>query len=192
MFSLCADGFCGIAPKAGSTLAGVYMILMSNMCLIFEYGHLNRSVVLLHRADLQESTTLVWIIPYCYYVSITLTLITYPICAYFLYSIQKRNTVGLFIYIIWIIFYDVSCCINKVLVSRAAHFARFSISPLEWFGLATRIPADCFWLSFVINFALLVIEGKSTGRMSLRTRRVSRHVTEPSRFRLGVNARRIQ
>uniref|UniRef100_A0A8D2KUY8 Uncharacterized protein n=1 Tax=Varanus komodoensis TaxID=61221 RepID=A0A8D2KUY8_VARKO len=181
---MCAGGFCGIAPKAGSVLAGVYMILMTNMYLIFEYGHLNRSIAMLQRVDPEVITGLVWIIPYCYYIAIALALVTYPMCIYLLYSIQKRNTIGLFIYVTWIIFYDISCCVIIVLTSRAATMAHFSISPLEWFGLATRIPTDCFWLSYVMTFALMIIEGKSTGRMSLRMRRVSRHVSEPPKFRL--------
>ncbi|XP_034978177.1 transmembrane protein 217 [Zootoca vivipara] len=187
---LFAGGICGVSPKAGSLLAGVYMILMTNMYLIFEEGHLNRTQTLLKQYQIKHySTESMWIVPYYYYTAIALAIITYPICFYFLYSIQWRNTVGLFIYIVWIFFYDLA---NIVLVVLTANSLPFSISDLEWFGLATRIPTDCFWLLFIITYFLMIIEGRSTGRMSLKTRRISRRVSEPPRFRLGINARRVQ
>ncbi|XP_042317553.1 transmembrane protein 217 [Sceloporus undulatus] len=192
VFLLCAGGFCGITPKGGSVLAGVYMILMTNMYLIFEIGHLNASLLVLQKFEAGQFASIIWNIPYYYYVAIALAFISYPICIYFLYSIRKRDTVGLFIYLTWIVFYDVANCVIVVLTSRAAKRANFAISPLEWFGLATRIPLDCVWLSFIVAYAMIIIEGRRTGRMSLRTRRISKHVTEPPKFRLGVNTRRIQ
>ncbi|XP_077784993.1 transmembrane protein 217 isoform X1 [Podarcis muralis] len=190
MIILFAGGICGVAPKAGSLLAGVYMILTTNMYLIFEAGHLNRSLALikLHQEENYSIGTM-WVIPYYYYTAIGLAVITYPICFYFLLSIQRRDTVGLFIYIVWIIFYDLA---NIVLVVLTARAALYSISDLEWFGLATRIPTDCFWLLFIITYLLMIVEGRSTGRMSLKTRRISRRVSEPPKFRLGINARRVQ
>ncbi|XP_061486384.1 transmembrane protein 217-like [Rhineura floridana] len=193
MIILFAGGFCGIAPKTGSLLAGVYMILMTNMYLIFEAGHLNRSLVQLQVYQAEHySGGLMWVIPYCYYLAIALALVTYPVCIYFFYSIHKRHTVGMFVYIAWIIFYDLANVVLLILTSNAAKTAMFSLSVLEWFGLATRIPTDCFWLCFIITYVLMIFEGRSTGRMSLKSRRISRHVAEPPRFRLGINTRRVQ
>ncbi|XP_039179210.1 transmembrane protein 217 [Crotalus tigris] len=189
IFPLFADGICGITPKAGSVVAGVYMILMTNMYLIFEFRHL--SLALAELASIKNKG-LIWIIPYCYYIAIGLAFITYPICFYYLYCIYRRKTVGLYIYFAWIIFYDTANIVILVLTSHIAELSTFSISPLEWFGLASRIPVDCFWLCFVITYVLLLIEGRQVGRISLRQRRTSRYITEPPKFRLGVAAKRVQ
>ncbi|KAM6453676.1 transmembrane protein 217 isoform 1-T3 [Liasis olivaceus] len=186
---LFGSGTCGITPKAGSVLAGVYMILMTNMYLIFEFRHL--SLIPINVAT-TETKGIIWIIPYCYYTAIVLAFITYPICFYYLYCIYKRIIVGLYMYFVWIIFYDMANLVILVLTNKAASLATFSVSPLEWFGLATRIPVDCFWLSFVITYANLLVEGRSIGRMSLKPRRISRHVAEPPKFRLGMSAKRVQ
>uniref|UniRef100_A0A8D0E615 Transmembrane protein 217 n=1 Tax=Salvator merianae TaxID=96440 RepID=A0A8D0E615_SALMN len=192
MIFLCAGGFCGIAPKALSFVAGIYMILLTNMYLIFEAGHLNRSLTLL---KLQQSkhyiTNLVWIMPYCYYTAIVLALLCYPVCIFFLYSVQKQHILGIVSYFAWIIFYDLANCVIVVLTSRAARAAVFSISPLEWFGAISRVVMDAFWLSFVITYAMMLVEGRSTGRTSLRPRRISKHVTEPPKSRLGITLRKI-
>uniref|UniRef100_A0A803TWI1 MARVEL domain-containing protein n=1 Tax=Anolis carolinensis TaxID=28377 RepID=A0A803TWI1_ANOCA len=191
VFQLCSGGVCGLTPKGGCVLGGAYMILMTVMYLIFEFGHLNRALYHLEASDTRHSVGIVRIIPYCYYVAIGLACVTFVVCIYFLYSVQKRDTVGLFIYLTWIIIYDITNFIIVTLTSRAAKRANFSISPLEWFGLITRILCDFIWLSFIVAFAMIIIEGRRAGRTSLRTRRVSRHVAEPPKFRLGVHSRGI-
>ncbi|XP_026533633.1 transmembrane protein 217-like [Notechis scutatus] len=186
---LFGDGICGITPRAGSIVAGVYMILMTNMYLIFEFQHLSLALIKLAKIKMKGLT---WIIPYCYYTAIVLAFITYPVCFYYLYCIYKRKTIGLYVYFAWIIFYDAANVAIIILTSRAGHLHAFSISPLEWFGLASRIPADCFWLCFVITYIMLLVEGKRVGRVSMRQRRTSRYITEPPKFRLGVSAKRLQ
>ncbi|XP_053101188.1 transmembrane protein 217 [Hemicordylus capensis] len=193
MILLLANGFCGMLPKTGAVVAGLYMITMTNMYLIFETGHLNRSLTLSKKAMVKGTTTsLLWVLPSCYYAAIGLAVVTYPICIYYIYSVIKRNIMGICVYIAWIIFYDLANCVIIVLTAKAAHQAKFKISPLEWFGLATRIPTDCFWLSFTVTYAILIMESQSTGRMSLKVRRASRQVVVPPRLRLGSIARRIQ
>ncbi|XP_063156173.1 transmembrane protein 217 [Candoia aspera] len=184
------DGsICGIAPKSGSLLAGVYMILVTNMYLIFEFGHLT---IASNKLGKTEKDSLMGIIPYCYCIAIVLAFITYPICFYYLYCIYKRITVGLYVYFLWIIFYDIANLVILVLIHRAAHLSTFKVSNLEWFGLASRIPVDCFWLSFVLTYLKLLIEGRSTGRISMKPRQIARQVAEPPKFRLGMSAKRVQ
>ncbi|XP_032074287.1 transmembrane protein 217 [Thamnophis elegans] len=182
---LFADGICGITPRSGSIVAGVYMILMTNMYLIFEFRHLSLALAELAKFKMKGLTR---IIPYCYYTAIVLAFITYPVCFYYLYCIYKRKTIGLYIYFFWIIVYDAANIVIVVLTSQIA----FSISPLEWFGLASRIPVDCFWLCFIITYASLLFQRKRAGRMSMRQRRTSRYISEPPKFRLGVSGKRVQ
>nr|XP_060629156.1 transmembrane protein 217 [Anolis sagrei ordinatus]XP_060629157.1 transmembrane protein 217 [Anolis sagrei ordinatus] len=191
VFQLCSGGICGLTPKGGCVVGGVYMILMTVMYLIFEFGHLERALLKMEASDARQSAGIVRIIPYCYYVAIGLACISFVVCMYFLYSVRKRDTVGLFIYLTWIIIYDVTNFIIVTLTSRAAKRANFSISPLEWFGLFCRILCDCIWLSFIVAYAMMIIDGRRAGRMSLKTRRVSRHVSEPPKFRLGIHSRGI-
>lgn len=159
------------------------------MYLIFEFRHLSLALTELARTKMKGLT---WIIPYCYYIAIVLAFITYPICFYYLYCIYRKKPVGLYVYFAWIIFYDTANIFIVVLTSQVAELSAFSISPLEWFGLASRIPVDCFWLCFVITYVMLLVEGRRAERMSLRQRRTSRNITEPPKFRLGVGAKRVQ
>ncbi|XP_058034365.1 transmembrane protein 217 [Ahaetulla prasina] len=186
---LFGDGICGITPRAGSVVAGVYMILMTNMYLIFEFRHLSLASIELSKIKVKGLT---WIILYCYYTAIVLAFITYPICFYYLYCIYKKKTIGFYVYFSWIIFYDVVNIVIVILTSQIGHLSTFSISPLEWFGLAVRIPVDCFWLCFIITYVMLLVEEKHAGWMSMRQRRTSRYITEPPKFRLGVSVKRVQ
>ncbi|XP_066480745.1 transmembrane protein 217 [Tiliqua scincoides] len=184
---LLADGFCGMLPKTGSVVGGLYMIVMTNMYLIFETGHMNRSLTIAKQFNPERVPKLPKLLPHCYYTAISLALLTYPVCVYYIYSVCKQKALGLLIYVVWIIFYDLANCVIIVVTAKAAQAAHFSISFLEWFGFA-RIPTDCFWLSFTVTYLLLITEG----RVSIRLRRISKHVPEPPRFRLGINARRGQ
>ncbi|XP_067387749.1 transmembrane protein 217 [Emydura macquarii macquarii] len=192
MFILCPAGFCGMTPKAGANVAAVYMILVTNMYLIFEVGHLERAMTDIEQIKPFNNMTIMGkMLPHCYYTAITLAIMTYPLCILLLYSVYKRLYMGMFIYVAWISFYDLANCLIVVLSYQVSKEAWFSLSPLEWFGLATRIPMDCFWLSFIVTYALLIIESKGQGRLSLRLRRISRNVSEPPRFRLGCTARKL-
>ncbi|KAM9148204.1 transmembrane protein 217 [Pangshura tecta] len=190
MIILCPGGFCGMSPKAGATVAAVYMILVTNMYLIFEVGHLEQAMSDMAQIKPFNLTKAGKMLPYCYYTAITLAVMTYPVCVFLIYSVHKRLYKGMFAYVAWITFYDLANCLVVALAYQVSKEAWFSLSPLEWFGLATRIPMDCFWLAFVVTYALMIIESKGQGRMSLRTRRISRNVSEPPRFRLGSTARK--
>ncbi|XP_065451128.1 transmembrane protein 217-like [Chrysemys picta bellii] len=190
MIILCPVGFCGMTPKAGASVAAVYMILVTNIYLIFEVGHLERAMTDMAQIKPFNLTEVGKMLPYCYYTAITLAVMTYPVCVFLIYSVQNRLYMGMFAYVAWFIFYDLANCLIVALVYQVSKEAWFSLSPLEWFGLATRIPMDCFWLSFVVTYALMIIESKGQGRLSLRMRRSSRIVSEPPRFRLGSPARK--
>ncbi|XP_006135797.1 transmembrane protein 217 [Pelodiscus sinensis] len=191
MIILCPGGFCGMSPKAGATVAAVYMILVTNMYLIFEVGHFQRAMLEMEKIKpFNNMTSMGKMLPYCYYTAFMLAVMTYPVCILLLYSVHKRHCMGMFAYVAWITFYDLTNCLLVALLYQISKEAWFSLSPLEWFGLGTRIPTDCFWLSFVVTHALLLSESKGQGRMSLRPRRVSRNVSEPPRFRLGSTVRK--
>ncbi|XP_019401769.1 PREDICTED: transmembrane protein 217 [Crocodylus porosus] len=185
---LCHGGFCGMTPRTGTSLAAIYMILMTNMYLIFETGHLERA-----RSEMKKSVVIVgWalMIPYFYYVAIALAIITYPVCILLIYSVTKRLHRGMFAYVGWIIFYDLVNCILVPLTHKITKELLFSVSFLEWFGLAMRLIMDCFWLSFVVTYALIIKDSKMQHRISFRGRRISRSVAEPPRFRLSNEIRK--
>lgn len=161
------------------------MIVLTGMYLIFETGHMNRSLTL--SKQFSPETSLQRLLPHCYFTSIALALLNYPVCSYYIYSVYKQKAMGLLLYVVWIIFYDISNLVIIVVTAKGAQEAHFSIDFLEWFGFA-RIPTDCFWLSFTVTYLLLITEG----RVSLRLRRVSKHVAVPPRFRLGTSTRRGQ
>ncbi|XP_023970213.1 transmembrane protein 217-like [Chrysemys picta bellii] len=190
MIILCPVGFCGMTLKAGATVAAVYMILVTNIYLIFEVGHLERAMTDMAQIKPFNLTEVGKMLPYCYYTAITLAVMTYPVCVFLIYSVQNRLYMGMFAYVAWITFYDLANCLIIALAYPVFKEAWFSLSPLEWFGLATRIPMDCFWLSFVVTYALMIIESKGQGRLLLRMRWSSRNVSEPPRFKLGSTARK--
>uniref|UniRef100_A0A8C3HIN3 Uncharacterized protein n=1 Tax=Chrysemys picta bellii TaxID=8478 RepID=A0A8C3HIN3_CHRPI len=187
MTILCPGGFCGITPKAGATVAAVYMILVTNIYLICEVGHLERAMTDMAQIKPFNLTEVGKMLPYCYYTGITLAVMTYPVCAFLINSVKKRLYMGMFAYVAWITFYDLANCLIVALAYQVSKEAWFSLSPLEWFGLTIRIPMDCFWLSFIVTYALMIIERKGQERLSLGMRRSSRNLSEPPRFRLGSN-----
>ncbi|XP_053880935.1 transmembrane protein 217-like [Malaclemys terrapin pileata] len=174
-------GFCGMTPKAGATVAAVYMILVTNIYLIFEVGHLERAMTDMAQIKPFNLTEVGKMLPYCYYTAITLAVMTYLVCVFLIYSVQKRLYMGMFAYVAWIIFYDLANSLIVALAYLVSKEAWFSLSPLEWFGLAIRIPMDCFWLFFIVKYALIIIESK--GQEGL-------NVSELPRFRLGSTARK--
>ncbi|XP_053884207.1 transmembrane protein 217-like [Malaclemys terrapin pileata] len=190
MIILCPVGFCGMTPKAGASVAAVYMILVTNIYLIFEVGHLERAMTDMAQIKPFNLTEVGKMLTYCYYTAITLAVMTYPVCVFLIYyintaatlkSVQKRLYMGMFAYVAWITFYDLANCLIIALAYQVSKETWFSLSPLEWFGLATRIPMDCFWLSFIVKYALLVIESKGQGGLN---------ASELPRFRLGSTARK--
>ncbi|KAH1172162.1 hypothetical protein KIL84_007780 [Mauremys mutica] len=148
---LCPGGFCGMSPKAGATVAAVYMILVTNMYLIFEVGHLERAMTDMAQIKPFNLTEVGKMLPYCYYTAIMLAVKTYPVCVFLIYSVHKWLSMGMFAYVAWIIFYDLANCLIVAVAYQVSKEAWFPLSPLEWFGLATRIPMDCFWLAFVVT-----------------------------------------
>nr|XP_020656508.1 transmembrane protein 217 [Pogona vitticeps] len=185
MILLCGGGFCGMVPKVGSTMAGIYMILMNNLYMIFEIGHLNRSMSLLERVEPDPTIGVGWVIPYYYYAALALATITYPLSIYFISSVCKEDTVGIFIYLGWIVFYDISNCVIVTLTSQAAKTAGFSIHFLEWVSVLIKITLDCFWIPFIITYAFLILEVRQTET----NRRRSRKNSVPPRFRLHARGR---
>ncbi|XP_054836390.1 transmembrane protein 217 [Eublepharis macularius] len=183
MIIFCASGYCGMLPKTGSIVAGIYMILMTNMYIIFETAHLDRA-----KECLQSDDDL---IIYYYYAALLLAGLSYPICFLLIYSVWNRNTKGMIAYIVWIIFYDLANFTILILIFTTAYNTPLSVHPLEWFGLVCRLLVDCFWLSYIVIYTLMILESRSKGRMSLKIRRLSKHVPEPPKYRLGMS-RKIQ
>ncbi|XP_060089269.1 transmembrane protein 217 [Heteronotia binoei] len=183
MIIFCTNGFCGMLPKTGSIVAGIYTILMTNMYIIFETAHLDRA-----KKRLRITKDM---IIYYYYTALLLASLTYPVSFLLIYSVWNRNTKGMIVYIVWIILYDLANFTILILTFLAARYSPFSVHPLEWFGLACRLPVDCFWLSYVVIYTLMILESRSKGRVSLKIRRLSKHVQEPPKYRLGM-CRKIQ
>nr|XP_056700792.1 transmembrane protein 217 [Euleptes europaea] len=161
MIIFCPGGFFGMMPKTGCVVSGIYMIIMTNMYIIFETGHLDRAKRLL---PITEDSII-----YYYYTALLLACLTYPVCILLIYSVWNRNVRGMFTYVVWIIFYDLANFTLLILTFLARRYAHpFYIHPLEWFGLALRLPVDCFWLSYIIIYALMIFESRSKGRMSMK------------------------
>uniref|UniRef100_A0A8C8S143 Uncharacterized protein n=1 Tax=Pelusios castaneus TaxID=367368 RepID=A0A8C8S143_9SAUR len=125
-------------------------------------GHLERAMAVAEQIKPFKNMTIMGkMLPYYYYTAIALAIMTYPLCVLLLYSIYKRQYLGMLIYIAWLTFYDLANCLIVALSYQVSKEAWFSLSPLEWFGLATRIPMDC------------------------------QTVSEPPRFRLGSTGRKL-
>lgn len=167
-----------MSAKTGSIVAGIYMILMTNMYIIFETAHLDRAKKYLRSSD--------DLIIYYYYAELLLASVTYPACFLLIYSVWNRNTSGMIAYVVWMIVYELANTAILILTSSAARYTPFSVHPLEWFGLTCRIPVNGFWLSYVIIYTMMIIESRGKGRMSLKIRRLSKHVQEPPKYRLGM------
>ncbi|MEE6483267.1 hypothetical protein FKM82_013481 [Ascaphus truei] len=179
---------CGMSPKNGSMVSGVYMILVCIMQSIFGRGHLRDALNRLTSAEQTEEVNYVsGVIPYYYYTYFVLVGITFCMCLLLLYSAYKQLFKGLLVYLAWIFFYEFLSIILLALTDMNMKYAGLSVRVMEKFGLSIRIVLHFFWLAYIVTYVLELINAKvrptKRRRRTIKVRRKSKQLRLPPTFK---------
>nr|XP_033816385.1 transmembrane protein 217-like [Geotrypetes seraphini]XP_033816386.1 transmembrane protein 217-like [Geotrypetes seraphini]XP_033816387.1 transmembrane protein 217-like [Geotrypetes seraphini]XP_033816388.1 transmembrane protein 217-like [Geotrypetes seraphini] len=172
-----ATGCCGMNPRTGSKMAGIYMIMVCFMQMIFNQGNLRDARQRLTEASFDiEHDWLLSLIPSLYYFVYFLLTINLCMCFFLLFCIYKHSYQGLLMYIAWIFIYET---INTVLLTATEQhmeLRNLHVRPIEWFGYGIRLALHCFWLTYVVSYALELANDMRKPLFDIRRlRRLSRN-----------------
>ncbi|XP_038642967.1 transmembrane protein 217-like [Scyliorhinus canicula] len=142
---------CGLNAKEGTIVAGLFMLMVSIMQLIFEAGHFRYLTPLdtFGSGDNEDSNLYAFCIG-----SIIFTCLTIIAVILLFLFIWKEIFWGVAGYITWIFLYEISkICFLSVLMPVNSGLPS-SVQALEWFGLTMRLLAHIFWMVFVTAYAI--------------------------------------
>uniref|UniRef100_H3BBA3 Uncharacterized protein n=1 Tax=Latimeria chalumnae TaxID=7897 RepID=H3BBA3_LATCH len=156
-------GWCGMSPRTGTQVAGLYMIMVCILYIVFETGHLKRARVFINGTEEGEIRDQVLIILLYYYIALISASVTLLVCIMLLISCMKNHYKGVLAYIIWQILYDILNSVLLGLTESTLKKVDYYVSTIEWIGLGFRIAMDCFWLPYAIVFCMELYELDTKG-----------------------------
>ncbi|XP_067879691.1 transmembrane protein 217-like [Heterodontus francisci] len=150
---LVAGEVCGLNAKEGTIVAGLFMLMVSIMQLIFEVGHLRHFKTMTNAGSANNSTNRYSSQLFCIG-SIAFICMTFIAVFLLFLSIWKEKFWGVGGYIIWIFIYELAqiCFLATALPYQVE--LPDSVRALEWFGLTMRLISHIFWLMFVTVHAI--------------------------------------
>uniref|UniRef100_A0A673T7E6 Transmembrane protein 217 n=1 Tax=Suricata suricatta TaxID=37032 RepID=A0A673T7E6_SURSU len=150
----------GMTAKMGTVLSGVFTIMATNMCLIFEHRYLRNNCT---DNSLQNNSASVlishFIICWAFNIVFFLSFITLIISCFLLYSVYAQIYRGLVTYMIWISFYEAVNITVQIFTNNASVIEEVRV--VRWFGLMSRIFMHCFWIFYVISYAHIIYKSQS-------------------------------
>nr|XP_015222199.1 PREDICTED: transmembrane protein 217 [Lepisosteus oculatus] len=146
-----SKGLCGMSPRTGTIVGGLYFLMVGTMQLVFQCGHL-------HKATIRVSEAGTPLLPvqcqYYYYALLGLDGATLLLAGLMLGSVWARRAAGLLGFAAWMILYEVASAILLALLEVEMQAAGSGLRPLEWFGVGCRLFCDPFWLALVVTHGL--------------------------------------
>nr|XP_036859800.1 transmembrane protein 217 [Manis javanica] len=167
--------WCGMTPRTGTVLSGVFTIMATDMYLIFEQKYIRSGNCSVINATDEGGSAPINQLFICWSWNIVLFLssitITIIISCFLLYSVYAQVYQGLVIYIFWILFYEAMNIVLQILTNGNSSIREVRIT--RWFGLVSRILMHCFWILFVITNAYIIYKSQSQGKRISYNRRIS-------------------
>ncbi|XP_048380284.1 transmembrane protein 217-like [Stegostoma tigrinum] len=145
-----SGNLCGLNAKEGSIVAGLFMLMVSIMQLIFEAGHFRY----LRPQVIPSSVNQISRLQIYSIISIIFVCLTLIAIILFFVSIWKEVFWGVAGYIIWIFLYEILQISLLSLSLPDQNWFPSSVRVLEWFGLITRLLSHIFWMIFVTSHAI--------------------------------------
>ncbi|XP_072349639.1 transmembrane protein 217-like [Scyliorhinus torazame] len=146
---LLSGDVCGLNAKEGTIVAGLFMLMVSIMQLIFEAGHFRYLKAHFRSTDNDYSNLFAFCIG-----TITFTCLTIIAVILLFLFIWKELFWGVAGYITWIFLYEISkICFLSILMPGNSGLPS-SVKALEWFGLTMRLLSHIFWMLFVTAYAI--------------------------------------
>ncbi|KAF0884497.1 transmembrane protein 217 [Crocuta crocuta] len=163
----------GMTAKMGTVLSGVFTIMATNMCLIFEHKYLRSNNCTDNNLQNNSASVLIsrFIICWAFNIVFFLSFITLIISFFLLYSVYAQIHGGLVTYMIWILFYEVVNIIVQIFTNNDSVIEEVRV--VRWFGLMSRIFMHCFWIFYVISYAHIIYKSQSPGNIIFYNRRIS-------------------
>ncbi|KAG5272691.1 hypothetical protein AALO_G00168300 [Alosa alosa] len=156
---LLAKGCCGMTPRDGSIVGGLYFMMVGVMQLVFEAGNLR--IAMVGPANGTNGTEVPAIGIYCYYSLIALELVCIVMAGLLLASTWTRRFLGILAFGTWLILFDLALVAITTLLQVELRKVGLKLDTLAWCGVACRIITDPFWLAFVITHGLKLREEKT-------------------------------
>uniref|UniRef100_UPI00398EC5F4 transmembrane protein 217-like n=1 Tax=Pristiophorus japonicus TaxID=55135 RepID=UPI00398EC5F4 len=144
---------CGLNAKDGTILAGLFMLMISIMHIIFEVGHLMRfQLIIASNSTIGEMHSFN-VEKYCI---TSITFVSMTMIAVFLLfiSVWKEFVWGVGGYIVWIIVFEVTQIFILSFSVPYPYEPLRSMRALELFGLIMRLISHVFWMIFVSSHTI--------------------------------------
>ncbi|KAM6985155.1 transmembrane protein 217-like [Aplochiton taeniatus] len=146
-----ASGLCGMSPRQGSIVGGLYYIMIGIMQVTFEFGHLRI-------ASEKTKTTgelLLSPVSFIYYYSmLAMEGSTLILSVVLLVALFSKRYVIILGFAVYLVLFDVGLVVILSLLEIEMKAVGLELSPLSWYGIVCRLVGDPFWLTFVITHGL--------------------------------------
>lgn len=164
-----ATGCCGLSPRQGTILSGIYMMLAGFVYAVFNGGNLRNVVILLRSVNnTEEVSNALRVIPYLYYAFYGLIGITYCMIFLLFISVDHNRYEGILLYMCWIAIYEVLNFIFLITIHVLLETAGFSLPRLQWIGFSIRICLHFYWMVYVMTYTM-DLKHKRSVRMKRQT-----------------------
>ncbi|XP_004717976.1 transmembrane protein 217-like [Echinops telfairi] len=172
---------CGISPKIGTVLSGVFTIIATDLSMIFEEKYMKRSncsAVQVQNAAIKKHL-MQSIMCWSFQIAIFMSLVTFMVSFLLLFSVYTQKFGGMVVYCIWIIVYEV---VNIMIqVATSGNPEKGVVKLMRLFGLVSRILMHALWLLFfVFSYMQITYKRSREGNVLTSNRR---HSAESKDFR---------
>ncbi|XP_072498067.1 putative transmembrane protein 217B [Notamacropus eugenii] len=182
---------CKLSPEKGSFMAGIFSILFTIQSLILDLNQTFSFGKDSHKFSIYKELhgVMLWTSTHKNHIIIFLSITTLLVSCFLLYSVQMELYLGLFVYVLWIVTYEIACFSLIVLISHIIHPSFQPIKYYLWINQISHMFIHAFWLPFVITYAHSLFKGPiHLTNKSPRTKKHSLVVPE-SWSHMGITTR---
>ncbi|XP_036622141.1 transmembrane protein 217-like [Trichosurus vulpecula] len=146
---------CKMNPRMGSCMAGIFSILLTIQSLILDLNQtfsFGRDPNKFHIYKELHGVVL-WTFSHKNNITIFLSITTLLASCFLLYSVHMELYLGLLVYILWIVIYEITCFSLILLMSQVIQPPFLPIKYYLWINQISRMIFHAFWLPFVTIYA---------------------------------------
>nr|XP_020855288.1 transmembrane protein 217 isoform X2 [Phascolarctos cinereus] len=165
---------CKMSPRLGSFMAGIFTIFLTIQSLILDLNQTSSFGKDPNKFNIYKELrgVVFWAFSHKNNITIFLSITTLLASCFLLYSVHMKLYLGLFIYILWIITYEITCFSLILLISQAIQPPFLPIKHFLWINQISRMILQAFWLPFVMTYAYSLFKGPNhLAKKSPRTKK---------------------
>ncbi|XP_043820307.1 transmembrane protein 217-like [Dromiciops gliroides] len=183
---------CMMSPRLGSCMAGIFTIFITIQSLILDLNQTSSFGKEPNKFNIYEELqgVTLWTFTHKNNITIFLSITTLLASCFLLYSVHMKLYLGLLVYILWIIIYEITCFSLILLITQVIQPPFLPIKYYLWISQISRMIFHAFWLPFVVTYAYNLFKGPyHLAKKSPRTKLYSDAVSE-SWSHMGMNHER--